>query len=250
MSPAEFAALALHANVRHLDGVERIKHGLTNQSWLVTIDGQSVVVRISHPDDANLQIDRQSEASILQVATAAGIGPEVLLCDPQRRVLVTRYLGATWTDEDAAKAENIERLGSVMRRLHAAMPPPNVHRVGLVRAIDDYAATLSIAPDAAARYSAQVLDDAGDGCLCHNDVHALNIVDDGTLRLIDWEYAGLGSPLFDLASVCIYQRYDQSQRVRLLAAYGKQATLAELQRACDVFDYIRELWMTVRRRVD
>jgi thiamine kinase len=250
MSPAEFAALALHANVKQLDSVEPIKHGLTNQSWLVAIDGERVVVRVSHPDDAHLQIDRQSEAAILNVVAAAGIGPEVLLCDPARRVLVTRYLGSTWTDEDAAKPENIARLGVVMRKLHSVIPPTGAHRLKLVDTIDDYAATLSIAPDAQARDSARVLDDASGTCLCHNDIHALNIVDDGTLRLIDWEYAALGSPLFDLASVCIYQRYDQVQREQLLAAYGTQVPPAELQRACDLFDYIRELWMTVRNRID
>ena len=44
--------------------------------------------------------------------------------------------------------------------------------------------------------------------LCHNDVHHLNIVDGASLRLIDWEYAGVGEPLFDLASLCVYHRYE------------------------------------------
>jgi thiamine kinase len=248
MSPAEFAALALHGNVRHLDSVEPIKHGLTNESWLVTLDGKQVVVRISNPDDASLQIDRQSETSILRAVAAAGIGPLVLLCDPSQRVLVTRYLGPTWTDDDAVKPDNIARLGLVMRKLHVLAPPSDAHRVRLVQVIDDYVATLSQAADSEARYSAQVLDDAADTCLCHNDVHALNIVDDGDLRLIDWEYAGLGSPLFDLASVCVYQRYDGEQRAHLLAAYAGNVEAQRLDRACDLFAYIRELWMTVRRR--
>jgi thiamine kinase len=248
MSPAEFAALALHGNVRHLDSVEPIKHGLTNQSWLVTLDGEQVVVRISNPDDASLQIDRRSETSILRAVAAADIGPPVLLCDPTERVLVTRYLGPTWTDDDAVKPDNIARLGVVMRKLHALAPPSNAHRVLLVQVIDDYVATLSQVADPEARYAAQVLDDATDICLCHNDVHALNIVDDGGLRLIDWEYAGLGSPLFDLASVCVYQRYNGEQRAQLLAAYAGNVEAERLDRACELFDYIRELWTTVRRR--
>jgi thiamine kinase len=250
MSPAEFAALALHGDVRHLDSVEPIKHGLTNQSWLVTLAGERVVVRISNPDDASLQIDRLSETSILRAVAAADIGPPVLLCDPTQRVLVTRYLGPTWTDDDAVEPDNIARLGLLMRKLHALAPPSNAHRVLLVQVIDDYAATLSQAPDPEARYTAKVLDDATDLCLCHNDVHALNIVDDGGLRLIDWEYAGLGSPLFDLASVCVYQRYNDEQRAQLLAAYGRNIEAERLDRACELFDYIRELWTTVRRRID
>src|SRR5688500_19143566 len=33
--------------------------------------------------------------------------------------------------------------------------------------------------------------------LCHNDVHHLNVTDDVRLRLIDWEYSGVGQRLFD-----------------------------------------------------
>ena len=57
-------------------------------------------------------------------------------------------------------------------------------------------------------------------CLCHNDVHHLNIVGSAPVRLIDWEYAGVGEPLFDLASVCVYHRYRKPQRERLLTAYA------------------------------
>ena len=50
------------------------------------------------------------------------------------------------------------------------------------------------------------------GAPCHNDVHHLNVVGGDELRLIDWEYAGAGEPLFDLASVCVYHGYDRTRR--------------------------------------
>ena len=254
MSPSEFAALALHSNARYIRSVERIKHGLTNESWLVTLGADTVVVRISNPADASLQIDRDSETTILHAVAAADIGPSVLLCDPSQRVLVTRYLGPTWTDIEAHKVENISRLGRALRRLHALPPPAGVQRVRLLGVIDDYAATLTLAAVDRndlydeARATAISLDAAADHCLCHNDVHALNIVAaDGTLRLIDWEYAGVGSPLFDLASVCVYHGYDEAQRMQLLSSYGQRdSSLEALERACRLFDYVRQLWTQVR----
>jgi len=86
-------------------------------------------------------------------------------------------------------------------------------------------------------------------CLCHNDVHHLNVVGGENLRLIDWEYAGVGEPLFDLASACVYHRYGRSQRERLLSTYGAPSDTISWQRlelACWLFDYIRDLWMAVR----
>ena len=259
MSLAEFAATALHGDVRHVSSVERIKHGLTNESWLVTLGLEKVVVRISNPADAHLQIDRQSETAILQVVAAADIGPPVLLCDPSQRVLVTRYLGRTWSDDDTQKPGNIARLGIMLRRLHSLPPPAGVHRVRLLDVIDEYAVTLSLAAvdrstaaHESAREIARRLDDAAERYLCHNDVHALNVVDDGTLRLIDWEYAGVGSRLFDLASVCVYHRYGRAQRSQLLASYSQrnEVTVARLEQACQLFDYIRQLWTRVRGATD
>lgn len=57
--------------------------------------------------------------------------------------------------------------------------------------------------------------------LGHNDLLPGNIIDDGDrLWLIDWEYAGLGTPLFDLAGLASNAGYDQGQVERLLHAYA------------------------------
>jgi hypothetical protein len=68
---------------------------------------------------AELQIDRNSEAVVLQLVARAGIGPDVLRCDPDRGILVTRYLGATWSERDAHTNENIDRLAACCVGLHA-----------------------------------------------------------------------------------------------------------------------------------
>jgi hypothetical protein len=61
-------------------------------------------------------------------------------------------------------------------------------------------------------------------CLCHNDVHHLNLVDDGSrLWLLDWEYAAIGDPYFDLASVCCYHNFNAEQRSMLLDFYTRMA---------------------------
>jgi thiamine kinase-like enzyme len=67
--------------------------------------------------------------------------------------------------------------------------------------------------------------------------------------LIDWEYAGLGERFFDLASLCVYHRYDRQQREQLLIAYAAQSDAQHwhrLELSCWLFDYVRELWTQVR----
>jgi len=95
--PEQVTAVALDLGTGAIRDIEPIKHGLTNRSWLVTTAGDRFVVRISDASTADLQIDRSSEAAVLQLVARAGIGPEILRCEPERGILVTRYLGATWT---------------------------------------------------------------------------------------------------------------------------------------------------------
>lgn len=259
-APAEVVAVALDLGAGQIRDIEPIKHGLTNRSWLVHADADRFVVRISDVGAAQeLQIDRNSEAVVLQHVSRAGIGPQVLRCDPARGVLVTRYLGATWTEQDTQSDQNIVRLAGVLRRLHALDVPVGVRAVDLAATVDGYIRTLlergthsrlalSALRDCADESASQLRQDSTPR-LCHNDVHHLNIVGSDPIRLIDWEYAGIGEPLFDLASVCVYHRYRKSQRERLLTAYGEPSSAINWQRlelACWLFDYIRDLWTAVR----
>jgi thiamine kinase len=256
MSPADIASAWIAGGVT---SVERIKHGLTNESWLVRGAEDAVVVRISHRDTERLQINRTSEAMILDTVARAGIGPAVLLCDPARHLLVTRYLGPTWSDTDAVRDDNIERVAKLMSRLHALDAPAGAHRIDLARVVSDYLSDLdahgqSTAGGAAlqrrrAYEVAGVLEASSVPRLCHTDVHALNIVDNGELRLLDWEYAGLGEPLFDVASLCIFHCYSLQQRRLLLRSYAgrfEESTWRRLELACWLFEYVRELWLAVR----
>jgi thiamine kinase-like enzyme len=229
MQPAHIAALALDVPFADIVASERIKHGLTNESWLVRTARDAVVVRVSNAAERELQIDRHSEAAILAAVAAADLGAPVLLCDPARHVLVTRYLGKPWTFADALQHTNIERLARTMQRLHALTPPQGVRTVdlnetveGYLRTLDEHGAQNPLGTEALrvrARGAAESLRVGSVACLCHNDAHHLNIVDDGEVRLIDWEYAGVGERLFDLASACVYHGYDQAQRASLLGAY-------------------------------
>ena len=259
-APAQVVAVALDLGTGQIRDIEPIKHGLTNRSWLVSTDGDRFVVRISDVGSAEeLQIDRESEASVLQHVARAGIGPQILRCDPADGILVTRYLGATWIEQDAQADYNIDRLASLLRRLHALDVPAGVRAVDLGSTVDGYVRTLlergtqnglvsSELRECAAGTAMQLREDSTP-CLCHNDVHYLNIVGSDPIRLIDWEYAGVGEPLFDLASLCVYHRYAKQQRERLLTAYGAPTDAINWQRlelACWLFDYIRDLWMAVR----
>jgi len=263
MTPEQIAAEVLHVEITTLTA-SRIKGGLTNESWLVQSDHDAahhaVVVRISTTDEHALQLNRHSEALVLDCVQRAGIGADVLLCAPQRRLLVTRKLKAKNITVSAMRdPQMIDRLACMFRRLHAIGAPAGVQHINLQNILESYWRTLDEQSkprpeDIDARSRAFDIARESDGvterCLCHNDVHDLNVMLSGErLWWLDWEYAGIGDPLFDLASLCCYHQYTQAMRDELLSTYRGSLDPAEserLQRMCWLFDYIKTLWMQVR----
>jgi thiamine kinase-like enzyme len=60
---------------------------------------------------------------------------------------------------------------------------------------------------------------------CHNDLLNLNFIDDGTsIRILDWEYAGMGDIFFDLGNVAAQHEFNDEQDETLLRAYFGEPT--------------------------
>jgi len=258
MPPREIAARALGIAPDQIVSADEIKHGLTNESWLVRSAQEAVIVRISNRHWASLQIDRNAEANVLEIVARAGIGPEILASDISRGLLVTRYLGPTCSPEAMMESRTIEQLGQVYRALHAFPVPQDLREVHLPSVIAGYLDTLDTLSTSSMLTTPEMRErglslateiaDSSEPRLCHNDVHHLNVIDAQPLRLIDWEYAGIGEPFFDLASVCVYHDYSMDQRAALVQAYrGTVATsdLERLAKCCWLFEYVRELWTEV-----
>ena len=189
-----------------------LSDGLTNDSHLVTVDGSRFVVRLAGGDTHVLGIDRAREAAAVHNASAAGICPETVAFLLPEGHSVTRFVeGAEPVDLDEARSS--EYLGRIARRLRQIHDLPAIDG-GFDPYADierwlDLSAGRGVARsrrlDAVLRRVERVrlermlaLDAA---VLCHNDSYYLNVLDDGdTLWIIDWEYAGMGDPMYDLAA--------------------------------------------------
>jgi thiamine kinase-like enzyme len=233
--------------------------GLSNLAWRVDLDGDSWFVRLGNPDAARLGVDRRSECAVLQAVAAAGIGPVVLACQPEAELLVTHFIGGSpWQAADAARPANLRRLAQQLRRLHALPPPAGCASVDFTRqaleleaVVAGNEAQLVRLREAAVLRIARLAAREPREVLCHNDLHHLNIVDDGErLWLVDWEYAGRGDPLFDLAGFLAMHELDPAATAEFVGAYGRldEAGLVLLDDARWVFDYVQWLWYRARFR--
>jgi thiamine kinase-like enzyme len=88
---------------------------------------------------------------------------------------------------------------------------------------------------------------------CHNDLLNANFIDDGErIRIVDWEYAGMGDVFFDLANFSVNHGFDADDRKLLLAAYFGEVR-ADDERALELMlfmsDFREAMWGVVQGAV-
>jgi thiamine kinase-like enzyme len=250
------AALAEHRETRGLADValEPVTGGLSNHAWRAEQGGRSYFVRLGGPHSISLGVDRYSERTLLEVVAAAGLAPGLVTCDPANGLLVTEFVaGAPWRREDARMPRNVARIGEILRRLHGMPLPSGIRRISFraqARQLEAQLAAAGVADPMLARIAESAFDVLRARhdriSVCHNDLHHLNVLDDGArLWLVDWEYGGCGDPLFDLASFASQHESTSEDRAVLLEeAYGDAGVAAStaLGAACTAFDYVQWLW--------
>jgi thiamine kinase-like enzyme len=236
---------------------EHVPDGLSNHGWRVRSERLDCFVRLAREGTHELGADHRAECFVLHEVARAGIAPPVVRCDPAQQLLVTRWIESQPTGGTLRRGSGSRRLAAVAARLvelHRLAPPRATRSVDFARQASQLeraaqlqgsdaplqaTATAAFAALAATRENA---------VLCHHDLHARNLLfaPAGQLWLIDWEYAGLNDPVYDLASYARQHDLPAAQRQRLLQAYrhagGRSVDPARLEWACWTFDYVQWLW--------
>lgn len=209
---------------------EAVNGGLSNTNFLVRDGGESFFVRIGE-DEPIHGIKRFNELAAATAAAAAGVSPAVL--HSEDGVIVTRFIdGHTLTPADVRNPAMIERIVSILKSCHHEIP---LYLRGPVlmfwpfHVIRGYGATILATGTQRAPEMAELLDRAKhleravgmvEVVFGHNDLLAANLIDDGDrLWLIDWDYAGFNSPLFDLAGLATNNELSPNDESTLLETY-------------------------------
>lgn len=237
--------------------------GITNRNYGVEqADGQRFAVRLGQDIPAH-GVMRFNEQAAAQAAAKAGISPKIHFTAPG--VLVSRLLpGRTLTPEEIRRPENRSRIIALLKTCHGGMAE---HLRGPLLAFWVFHINRSYISDLTESGSriAEHLQELGalnawleqtvgtvQLAFAHNDLLAGNIFDDGArLWLLDWDYAGFNTPLFDLANLSSNNGFTRQDDEALLTDYygGPDARLQRAFEAMKCASLLREaLWSAVSER--
>ncbi len=208
----------LNADIVRRATLWALEGGVKRRSYLVSSGADQWVLRLPAPG-ADALLDLDTEARVMRAAAAAGLAPNVVAVDPGAGILLTDYRKAAraWTAIDARQPRNVVRAAALLRALHAvrvdapAFAAERIARgyvtalarrergVGSARGASGHGHAAADARARDRRWADELLVlarhyDAAypPTALCHNDLVAANVLDDGGLVLVDFEYAVRG----------------------------------------------------------
>jgi thiamine kinase-like enzyme len=249
---------ALEAGPTPLEG------GLTNHNYRARFGGREVVVRLPGVRTELLGSDRVAEREASGRAAEVGVGPALLAAREDPPCIVFEWIeGETMTPARLRDPAAVLTVAAALRDLHGC--PPIAASFDSFRLVESYAAATrehggEVPPQydeaqaAATRIEAALASALDPPVLCHDDLLAANFIAvPGGVRLVDWEYAGMGDRYFDLANFAVNNGLDGAGEEAFLGAYLERTPapreLASLRVMRVMSDFREAMWGVVQRTV-
>jgi len=234
---------------------------LNNRSYRVTSEGEEFLLRLASPDARWLGVRRDEEIAVIRSAAEAGISPPLLYVTTEGHLLMPFLQAHHWTPEEARQPSNIVRIAHLLRRLHSIRcdaVDSSIYR--RIERILESATTLCLELpanlpallDTLHRREHETVALRLSRGVNHNDLWLNNFLDDGeNLWLVDWEFAGTGSGVYDLATITMAGQYDAAQKAAFLAAYGSPAPISVATVESFQFEvyFFEAVWALVQHRL-
>ncbi len=208
--------------------IEKLSGGLTNENFLVSDNSQKVVVRLGE-DILEHQILRSNEIISSKAAYKAGVGPEVIF--NKKGVLVIKYIKSKTMSAQDVK-NNIDKIIPIIKKVHHEIPK-KLFGPGMIfwvfHVVRNYANFLKNNKSHYTKIlnkllncnnSLEIISSPHEIVYGHNDLLPANFLDDGKkIYLIDWEYSGFNSPLFDLGGIASNNEFSKEEELYLIEQY-------------------------------
>ncbi len=206
-----------------------LKSGMTNKSFLFRVGERQYICRVPGPG-TELLINRRQEKQAYDAVQPLNLTERVIYMDEKTGYKIAEYYEGS-RNACAADWKDMERCMEILRRLHRSGIRVG-HRFDIRERIDFYAklcrshgGVLFEDYDQVRAWMDWLMDTLDrmemPECICHIDANVDNFLflEDGEVKLLDWEYAGMCNPIMDISMCAIYSYYGEEDMERLFRLY-------------------------------
>ena len=237
-------------NPESVEVIQELSDSITSTSYLLRYLGQKYILRIDKTFDQGIIPDRVNELKVLHYLSKNRLSNKPVHSDLDNGILITDYIKAdVWTENDINNNINIIKLANKLKVIHSLKP--EIANYDLLSGVKRYADILQT--EISSKWTYEIISlytecEKRPFVLCHNDLHIGNILEADELHFIDWEYSGLGNPLFDVSSILQYHQLSENQSEVFLNTYFDDVTevlIADIKRFKRIHDLLLALWLAI-----
>lgn len=217
----------LKVNKKYIHNIHTLKKGMTNRSFIFTVNNKRYIMRIPGEGTDKL-IDRKEEYDVYQRVKKEPYTEKILYLNPDSGYKISEFLEDT-RNSDANNIQDVKKSMSVLRKFHNQNYQVD-HTFDLWKQIDFYESLRKTAStyrdyeeikDRVLKLKPFIEDNVTKWSLCHIDANYDNFLIDqnNNVFLIDWEYAGMQDPDLDIAMYAIYAGYTKEKIDQLINIY-------------------------------
>jgi thiamine kinase-like enzyme len=209
------------------------------------------IIRFDLEAASHLALNRLNEVSILQSINHLGLAPEILYSDAEAGILIWKYIVGIEPNfsQNKSKQNSLYDLGESLHSFHCFPFPKNSIDI-FSNSIDLYQTLLEgpsekrLFKEAMTLYE-ELEEDGTQKVFSHNDLHQKNLLWNKKYYFLDWEYAGLNHPCFDIASLVRSFELNQSQINEISQGYKAHSKFFQMDALIPwikFIDYLEEIW--------
>ena len=217
--------------------ISPVEGGITNQNFLVNDGSRKYFVRIGDDIPEHL-VFRSNEIQASNAASKIGVSPKLLFHD--KSIQVFNFIDGKTLDSTDIK-NNLEQITKLIKKVHSKMPDQLVGQsviFWVFYVIKNYknfleknnSAYIKILPELLEKSTKlEIVSAPFDIVFSHNDLLPANFIQNNDqIWLIDWEYAGFNTPLFDLGGLASNNEFTEKEEKNLLENYFEEKLSSEL----------------------
>ncbi len=241
----------LFKQIEDLESLSSIKEGLYKDTYRCFYKGIKAILSQYRIDKNCFNLDPSRESSLLRGIEELYLTPGVLFYDDKSKIIISEEVEGETSAGSETREFILPRLAKSLASLHSYR-------------IDSFSYSFH---DSLNFYREQMSDDLGDHifdkaidlyksiydrdgiiCLCHNDLHPENILIGKRIQFIDWEYASLNIPSFDIAYIIEHYGMNEKEIMYFLSEYGfnhHEGGLEALRHARKLTKYTTLIWLLI-----